>query len=311
MEVHGEETDVARAVWSGSISFGLVNVPVKLHTAVRSHNISFRQINRRTNNRVRYRKVDAETGDEVDREDIVKGWEVDDGRYVLVEPDELEALDPEASRTIDILDFVDLTQIDPIYYDRPYYLAPDGDAAVKPYRLLVAAMAETGKVAIARFVMRSNEHLAAIRASEELLVLETMQYADEVVDPSGLAPPVEEVDLDAREIELAEQLIKQLVTEFDPDRYEDQHQERVREFLHEKAEGREPVVEAAAEPSGGVIDLMEALEQSLGQRSARDYSSMTKSELYEIARDRDLPGRSDMTKDELVTALQEADERAA
>lgn len=311
MVVHGEETDVARAVWSGSISFGLVNVPVKLHTAVRSHSTSFRQINRRTNNRVRYRKVDAETGEEVDREDIVKGWEIDDGRYVLVEPDELEALDPEASRTIDILDFVDLTQIDPIYYDRPYYLAPDGDAAVKPYRLLVAAMAETGKVAIARFVMRTNEHLAAIRASEGLLVLETMHYADEVVDPSGLAPPVEEVDLDDREIELAEQLIDQLVADFEPERYEDQYQERVREFLHEKAEGREPVVEAAAEPSEGVIDLMEALEQSLGQRSARDYSSMTKSELYEIARDRDVPGRSEMTKDELVAALQEADERAA
>lgn len=306
---------MARATWSGSISFGLVNVPVKLFTAVRSHTLRFRQLNRDTNNRVRHRKVDAETGEEVDSEDIVKGWELGDGRYVLVEPDELDALDPEASRTIDIADFVDLTEIDPVYFDRPYYLAPDGQAAAKPYRLLVEAMGSAGRVALARFVMRGNEHLAAVRAKDGMLVLETMHYADEVVDPDEIDEPFDaDVEVTDREVEMAEQLIEQLTTSFDPEAYEDRHRERVLEFLEDKAAGREVTVEAPAEPDSGVIDLMSALEESLagrGQPADADYASMTKDELYDLARDREVPGRSEMSKDELVAALRDRDEQAA
>lgn len=306
---------MARATWSGSISFGLVNVPVKLFTAVRSHDIRFRRLNRQTNNRVRNRRVDGQTGEEVASEDIVKGWETGDGRYMVVDPDELAALDPEASRTIDIADFVDLAEIDPIYYDRPYYLAPDGEGAAKPYRLLVEAMDRTNRVAIARFVMRTNEHLAAIRPRDGLLVLETMHYADEVADPAEIDEPLDaEVDVSDREVEMAEELIEQLTAEFDPAAYEDHHQQRVLEFLEDKAAGREVTLEEPAEEEEGVIDLMDALEQSLTEReqaAPADYTDMTRTELYELARERDVPGRSEMTKDELATALQEADERAA
>lgn len=306
---------MARATWSGQISFGLVNVPVKLYTAVRSHDVRFHQLHETTGARVRRKRVDAKTGEEVPTDEIVKGWEVDGGRYVVVDPDELEQLDPEATRTVDIQDFVELAEIEPIYYERPYYLAPDGEGARKPYALLVEAMDRTGKAAIARFVMRTKEHLAAIRARDGVLLLNTMHHADEVVDPVDIDADTEDVEVTDRELEMAEQLIGSLTTGFEPEAYRDQHHERVMEFLRAKAEGEDVTVEAAADEEAEVIDLMDALEASLGRTSSdgqeRSYDDMTKAELYELAQDADVPGRSDMTKDELIAALEDERELAA
>ena len=309
---------MARATWSGSISFGLVNVPVKLFTAVRSHTVHFTQLHKDTHARIRQKRVDEETGEEVAYQDIVKGYEVASDQYVVVDPDELAELDPDASRTIDIRDFVDLGEIDPVYYDRPYYLMPDGDAAAKPYRLLTDAMARTDKVAVATMVMRNKEYLVAIRASDDLLLLSTMNYADEVADPADLDAPdnLGDVDVSEREVGMAEQLIESLVTGFDPSAYEDTYQQRVVEFLEAKAQGEQVDLPAPARDTGGVVDLMSALEQSLerasqgrgaasGTGDASDLEDMTKDELYDLAQERELPGRSSMSKDELVEALSE------
>lgn len=302
---------MARATWTGYISFGLVNVPVKLFTAVRSHRIHFRQLNADTHNRVTRKRVDVETGEEVDYDDIVKGWEADPGRYVIVDPDELEQLDPEGTRMIDIQDFVELSDIDPIYYDRPYYLAPADESARKPYRLLVEAMERQGKVGIATFVMRQKAYLGAIRAKDGLLVLSTMNYADEVVDRDDLEGSEEfDVEVDEREVAMAEQLIDSLVTDFDPSAYRDTYTERLRDFLESKAEGEAIEIPEPSQQPGAVVDLMAALEESLqtsrnrGRR--RDLGDLTKDELYEMAQTEDIDGRSSMSKEELVEALDEA-----
>src|SRR5919199_47420 len=174
-----------RSIWSGAISFGLVNVPVKLFSAVNRKTVRFNQLNKETGNRIQQKRVDPETGEEVSYEQIVKGYELTKDRYVVITPEELDALDPEKSRTIDIEDFVDLEEIDPIYYDHPYYLVPD-KGAEKAYGLLMNAMRESEKVAIARVVLRSKEQLVAIRPAGDLLMMETMIFADEVVDPEEL-----------------------------------------------------------------------------------------------------------------------------
>lgn len=301
-----------RSIWSGSISFGLVSVPVKLYPATTSHDVRFTQLHRDTGARVRRKRVDEETGDEVAFDDIVKGYEVGEGRYLVLDPDELDALAPEASRTIDIRAFVSQDEIDPLYYDRPYYLAPATDAAAKPYRLLLDAMRATDRVAVATFVMRTKEHLVALRARDGVLVANTMKHADEVrpaVDLDGLEH-VAEVEVRDRELAMAEQLIESLAEPFDIDAYEDEHHARVLAYLEDKAAGNEVTIPTAAEESGEVIDLMAALERSLaaGSRSTaetptHDLAARSKSELYELAQERDLPGRSGMTKDELVAAL--------
>jgi DNA end-binding protein Ku len=325
---------VARATWSGAISFGLVSVPVQLFTAVRSHNVHFKQLHEGTKAPVKQQRIDTETGEEVPYDQIVKGYEVDDGRYVVIDPDELRALDPEGSRLIDIVDFVEQAQIDPIYYDRAYYLTPDGEAAAKPYRLLTAAMERAGKVAVASFVMRNKAYLAAIRARDGLLVLSTMHYADEVADPADLAVDEQlgDVEVRDREVAMAEQLIDSLLTEFDPTAYRDEHRERLQEFLEAKAEGQEVELAAPDRDTGEVVDLVAALERSLeraqgktgggsGGTSTRssggsandrgtDYASMTRDELYELAQERDVPGRSKLDKAELVEALRASDDEA-
>jgi DNA end-binding protein Ku len=254
-----------RAMWSGAISFGLVNIPIKLFTAVSRKNVSFNQIDTRTGSRIQYRKVSAGTGDEVPSEAIAKGYQLSSGEYVLVGDDELAALDPEATRTIDIEQFVDLEEIDPLYYDAAYYVAPDKGAS-KPYALLSRAMEEQGKVAIARLVMRTKQYLAALRPKDGMLVMSTMVYADEVNDPAKLdgVEDMEGVDVSERELRMAEQLIESLTEPFEPDRYEDTYRNQVLELIDRKAAGEEEVVPAPAPAAEEkVVDLMAALEASV------------------------------------------------
>jgi DNA end-binding protein Ku len=239
-------------MWSGAISFGLVNVPVKLYSAVSRKTVRFHQLNAKTGHRVAQKRVDSANGEEVPYEDIVKGYELTKERYVVITPDELETLDPEKSRTIDIEDFVDLADIDPVYYDHPYYLVPD-KGATKAYGLLLNAMEESGKVAVARVVLRSKEHLVAIRpAPGNVLTMETMLFADEVVPPEELDELPEAKDLKAseRELTMAQQLIDSLSSDFEPEKYRDEYREKVLELIE------------APEPKK-VPDLMAALEASL------------------------------------------------
>src|SRR5215218_300257 len=255
-----------RSIWSGAISFGLVNVPVKLYSSVNRKTVRFHQLNRDTGHRVAQKRVDSVTNEDVAYENIVKGYELTKDRYVVITPEELETLEPEKSRTIDIEDFVDLAEIDPIYYDHPYYLVPDKGAA-KAYGLLLNAMQESGRVAIARVVLRSKEQLVAIRPARDgsVLMMETMIFADEVVpkeDLDGL-PEAEELKVSDREIKMAQQLIDSLATDFEPERYTDSYREKVLELIEAKAAGEEIAVAPEAPAPAKVPDLMAALEASL------------------------------------------------
>ncbi len=255
---------MARSIWSGAISFGLVNVPVKLYSAVSPKTVRFHQLHEPDGARIRQKRVCSADGDEVPYEEIVKGYEIGPDRYVIVTPDELEALDPEATRTIDIEDFVDLADIDPIYFDHPYYLAP-ATGAVKSYKLLLDAMEAAGKVGIARVVLRSKQQLCAIRPSAGVLVMSTMNYGDEVNDPDALdeLDAAAEVSANERELKMAGQLIASLASDWDPGRYRDDYRERVLELVERKAAGEEIAVAPAAEEPKAVPDLMAALEASL------------------------------------------------
>jgi DNA end-binding protein Ku len=253
-----------RSIWSGAISFGLVNVPVKLFSAVSRKTVRFNQLNRDTGNRIQQKRVDPETGEEVSYDQIVKGYELTKDRYVIVTPEELDALDPERTRTIDIEDFVDLDEIDPVYYDHPYYLVPDKGAA-KAYGLLLGAMKEAGKVAIARVVLRSKEQLVAIRPAEDVLMMETMIFHDEVVPSDDIEelPEAKELKASDRELAMAQQLIDSLTADFDPSRYHDEYREKVLELIERKAQGEEIAVQPEAPQPARVPDLMAALEASL------------------------------------------------
>ena len=253
------------AIWTGTISFGLVTVPVRAVSATRSRDVRFNQLEEGTGARIRYRKVSEQTGDEVPNEKIIKGYEISPGQYVTVTDDEMRNLAPKASRTIDIEDFVDLDRIDPIYFEQPYYLAPDPNA-LKPYRLLVEAMTELRKVAIGRFVMRSKERLVAIRPLDGVLCLETMRYDDEVVPSSEIVPPMDKGNEPAeRELQMARQLVASLESEFEPTKYHDSYREELLELIDKKASGEEIVERPAAEEPGKVLDLMAALEASLAR----------------------------------------------
>jgi DNA end-binding protein Ku len=255
---------MARAIWSGSISFGLVNIPVKLYVAVREQRVQFHMLHDQDKARLRRKLVSSTTGKEVHPEHIVKGYEVGPDEYVVVQQNELEALQPEKSRTIDIVDFVDQKEIDPVFYDRAYYLAPDQNAS-KPYRLLVEAMQKSRKVAVAKFVMREKEYLAALRPVDGVICLSTMHFGDEVLDPQEVTE-VPEVKVDDREVKMAEQLIGTLTSRFDPNKYKDEYRERVMEMVQRKAKGEKVVVQSApAEKPGRVINLMAALEASLAE----------------------------------------------
>ena len=259
-----------RSIWSGAISFGLVNVPVKLYSAVSRKTVRFHQLNGKTGNRIQQKRVDPSTGDEVAYEDIIKGYELSKDRYVVIAPDELEALDPERTRSIDIEDFVSLDEIDPVYYDHPYYLVPDKGAA-KPYGLLLDAMRESGKVAIARVVLRSKEQLVAIRPAGDALMMETMVFHDEVVPTDALddLPEGERAASSERELAMAQQLIESLSSPFEPGKYRDEYREKVLDLIERKAAGEEIAVQPEAPQPKAVPDLMAALEASLAAVKAK------------------------------------------
>ncbi|QTD96055.1 Ku protein [Streptomyces cyanogenus] len=351
---------MARAIWTGVITFGLVTVPVGLYTATEDHTVHFHQLQRGTSDRVRNKRVNERTGDEVDTSDIVKGYELDEGQYVVVEPDELDDIAPGRSQTLDITDFVALDAIEPVYFDRTYYIAPRGKEYTEVYELLRAALAQSNKAGIATFVMRNKQYLTALRAEDRVLVLQTLHWADEVRDPSQELPELPSGRAGrGKQLDMALQLVDALSSDWDPARYHDTYQEKVRELVRAKAEGQEIV--AAEEPpeATNVIDLMKVLEGSLqaarsgrggkepagerkektGPRKAAARSSaagtsaktparkaptkkagaararsrgaggkaelqkLSKAELYQRATEQDLPGRSKMSREELVDAL--------
>ncbi|MGI5413906.1 Ku protein [Streptomyces chartreusis] len=332
---------MARAIWTGVITFGMVTIPVGLFTATEDHTLHFHQLQRGTADRIRNRRVNERTGRKVASKDIVKAYEADDGEYVIVEPDELDEIAPGRSQTIDISDFVDLADIEPAYFDRTYYLGPRGKEYTKVYELLRAALTESDKVGIATFVMRGKQYLTALRAEDKVLVLQTLHWADEV------RPPKELPDLPAqragkgKERDTAVQLIDALSAPWDPARYRDTYQDQVRELVKAKAEGEEIAVAEEAPQGTNVLDLMSVLEDSLEQaggtgdrerktrqsKPRRDASAkraagtkssakaergrgghsalrqLSKAELYERATEQNIAGRSKMSREDLVDAL--------
>jgi DNA end-binding protein Ku len=258
-----------RAIWSGSISFGLVNIPVKLYSAISEKSVRFNQIDRRNGARVRQQRINAETGEEVPYEEIVKGYEISKGSYVILSDDDLASFAPEATHTLDLECFVDLEAIDPIFFDGAYHVAPSG--AAKPYALLVQAMEDAGKVAIARFVMRSKQHVAVLRPRDGTLLLSMMVYADEVNPPAtiGEFEALDGVTVDPKELAMAESLIESLSEEWEPEDYHDTYREQVLDLIDKLADGQVVAADTTPPPSADkVIDLMAALEASVREAKA-------------------------------------------
>lgn len=262
---------MATSLWTGSISFGLVAIPVKMYTASRSHEISFNQLHRETGNRIRYRKIDEGTGDEVTQRDIVKGFDVGDGEFVTVDDSELAGIRPEATKTLDIADFVDLAEIDPIYFEKTYFVVPEDKlAARRAYGLLLEAMTERNRAGIGTIVIRSKQYLAAVRPLGDHLVVSTMKFADEVVDPAT----VPELDVELPEVDdkartMAASLIDSLTTEFDPTKFSDTYTDEVKALIDRKARGETITPAERPKESAKVVDLMAALEASLAATQSR------------------------------------------
>ena len=256
----------SRPIWSGSISFGLVTIPVSLFTAVREKRISFRTLHDQDKVPLKQKMFCPADGKEVHPEHTVKGYEIEKDRFVVVRQDELDAARPKGTKAIEILDFVDLDEIDPLYFDRPYYVAPKPEGA-KPYKLLLEAMEKTGKVGIAKVVMWNREYLAALRPLDGALVMETMHYEDEVVPQERVAGLEVKAKVDDRELKMATQLVDSLSTSFKPEKYKDEYREQVMELIEKKAAGEEihtaPTTDSA--PAGRARNLMAALEASLAR----------------------------------------------
>ena len=332
---------MARSMWSGFLSFGLVSVPVGLYTATADQTVHFNQLHRGTSNRIRYKKVDEASGEEVDNSEIVNGFDIGGGEYVIVTREELKDVAPGRSETIEISDFVDLDRIDPIHFRSTYYLAPRGKGADRAYALLRQAMRETGKVGIATLILRDKEHLVAVRPGDDVLILETMYFADEIRSPrEELESLPLDVRFDGRELEVAKKLVESLTVEWEPEVYHNTYRARVEELIESKRDGHS-VVYQEERPKSNVIDLMAALEASVartgpakaaepgdaaaepaaepaarpkrpaaGQRAAagerRELDAMSKADLLARAAELDLAGRSKMSKPELIEAIAEA-----
>jgi len=253
---------MARSLWTGSINFGLVNVPVKAFTAVRDHDVHFHQLDKKSGSRIRYRKVAEDTGKEVDNDDIALGFEVKNGRYVTFDDKEMEAIRPKSSRVIEVSDFVSLDDIDPIYFENTYWLVPDGEGAKKSYQLLEAAMEDEQQVGIGSVVFRDKQHLAAVRPLDGALAMSTMRFADEVVPRTDIEGLPRRGKAEPKALRMAKQLIEGLSTEWDPAQYRDTYTDELRKRITAKNAGKE-VVESAEEPKAKVLDLMAALEASV------------------------------------------------
>ncbi len=280
---------MARAIWSGAISFGLVNIPVKLFSAVSRKTVRFHQLDSETGSRIQQKRVNPKTGEEVPYEKLVKGYELSPDRYVVIRPEELEAIEPKKTRTIEISDFVEMDQIDPIYYDHPYYLMP-GTGAEKPYALLLQALKDSERVAIARVVIRSKENLVAIRPRDGVLTMETLLFGDEVVSPDSLGEgDVEPAKTTKKEVAMAMQLIDSLAAEFDPDKYRDEYRVAVLEMIERKAEGKEIAVQEPEEEPAEVPDLMAALEASIANAKRQGGTSKSDSKSTDGARPKAKP----------------------
>jgi DNA end-binding protein Ku len=311
----------ARAIWSGAINFGLVTVPVELYSATEDHTVHFRQFERGTSDRIRYRRVNERTGKEIDFNDIVKGYDLGDGEYVLVEQDELDEIAPGRSRSIDIEAFVDLDDIDPIFFQKSYWLAPSKEEFGRAYGLLLQAMARTNKAGVARFVMRGKEQIAAIRAGEDnVLILDTLLFAEDLRDPAKeLRKLPEKAEARGRELDMAVSLIDSMTEDWHPEDYHDTYTERVHKLIDDKKAGRKVSVEAPPSEPTKVVDLFEALSRSVeGRKSgggrkrsspapkkktAPDLSELSKAELDKMARELDVKGRSKMSRAELEKAV--------
>ena len=265
---------MARVIWTGALAFGLVNIPVGLYAATEDRTVHFNQFQKGTSDRIRYKRVNERTGEEVNYRDIVKGREVDDDTYVLLTDDELESVEPGRTRTIDITNFVDLAEVDPIYFQRTYYLAPRGDGADRSYELLHKAMADTNRAGIATLVMRSKEYLVAVRPQAEVLALETMYFADEIRDPveaTGYEPSGQPAR--PREVTIARQLIESMTTDWEPARYVDTYRERVEELIESRRTGQTIETAAPAPQPSKVVDLTETLRRSVEEARGRTRES--------------------------------------
>ena len=256
---------MARPTWSGVISFGLVSVPVKAYTATRDKDIRFHRIERDTGARIKQQNLSAATGEPVGDDDIVMGYELAPGRHVTFERDEVAALRPDSTKAVVVLDFVDLDDVDPVYFDKTYWLGPDGDAAREPYELLLEAMEQRNRVAIGHVVMRNKGRLAAIRPMGGLLAMSTMRYADEVVSRDDIAElPAERQEPESRAGDLALQVVDTMTSEWDPDKYPNTYVDEMLQAIEERADGAvpEPLSDGAERPAP-VIDLMAALRDSV------------------------------------------------
>ena len=317
---------MARSIWSGFLSFGLVSVPVGLYPATADQTVHFNQLHKGTSHRIRYKKVDEVTGEEVPTADIVSGYDLGSGEYVVVTRDELKEAAPGKSETIEISDFVDLDEIDPVFFRTTYYLAPRGKGADRAYALLRQAMEETGKVGIATMVLRDKEHLVAVRPGSDVLILETMYFGDEIRTPSEeLDTLPEDAAFQGRELDVAKRLVESLTVPWQPDDFHNTYRDRVMNLIERKREG-EAVVFEAERPKSNVVDLMAALEGSLAKmgesggatagpssgsgqgRAARkdaaaELDSLSKADLLARAAELDIPGRSRMSKPELIEAI--------
>jgi DNA end-binding protein Ku len=298
---------MARATWSGFLSFGLVSVPVGLYTATADQTIHFNQLHKGTSNRIRYKKVDEETGEELSSEDIVNGYPLGGGEYVVVTREEMAEAAPGKSELIEIQDFVDLEEIDPIFFRQSYYLAPKGKGADRAYALLLETMRETKKVGIATLVLRDKEHLVAVRPTEKVLMLETMYFQDEIRDPEeelDTLPPVGHAN--PRELSIAKKLVESLTDEWDPSRYKNTYRERVEALVEEKRKGHAVVHGAEERPRSNVIDLMSALQASIDRtskrptRSAARATSATKGTSLKVSAHHERKGLDAMTKADLL-----------
>ena len=307
---------MARPIWQGTISFGLVTVPVALYSATEDHTVSFHQLERGTSDRIRYRRINERTGKEVDYSEIVKGYEVTKGEYVVVEPEELADISPEKSRGIEIEAFVDLTEIDPVFFNKSYWLAPTDNGYAHAYHLLLRAMAETDKAGIALFVMRGKEYLTAVRASDNVLTLNTMYFPDEIRNPLKSIPDLPEPDEPrGRELSMAKDLIESMTGPWEPDQYHDTYAAKVRDLIENKQRGRKVKPAAAPAEPTKVLDLTEALRRSMKRKPTThpaaapepkptgDLADLTKAELDKMARDLDIKGRSRMSREELANAV--------